>query len=250
MKFKTSLTLLLAALTCGAAQAQYFPTKKGMTLHYEDKNTKENITTSTVSAVEEAATAADGTVSVRIMDKTAIPGSEFGTITSYTNCTYNPADSVSTLVLMNADDYKESVYSLMTESIAQSGQFLSQSDLDDLKKNMRTKGELAMAFGPNTPEGTKLPNKSIRLDVGPMSMSMNLWEGKVLGNETIEVPAGKFDCKKISYTLRTTTPEGTTKAYVTVWYAEGVGTVRTTHADKKGNIESEQILQSVTAPAQ
>ena len=69
-----------------------------------------------------------------------------------------------------------------------------------------------------------------------MTMSMNFWEGKNLGTESVTTEAGTFDCVKISYVQRTSSPGGNEKRNVTEWYAKGIGLVRSIDTDKKGNI--------------
>lgn len=72
---------------------------------------------------------------------------------------------------------------------------------------------------------------------GPVNMGMtiNVTNRKVEAHETIETPAGKFDCIVFSQTVNTKmimNIEGSSKE----WYAEGVGVVRSESYNKNGKL--------------
>lgn len=231
---------------CASASAQYFPTVKGTVLSSTATAVEEKHTSTSVSTVEESATDGAGVITVRIKAVESSPEGGFGGITSYTNCSYNPADSVTTIVMQTAEDFKEMICDILKKGAESQGQYVSDTDMNDLRKKMKVKGEIVLKLSPGMTEGTKLPNQTLRMDMGEARMTMNLWEGKVLGKESVEVPAGKYDdCLKISYVIRQTSPDGTQKQYITEWYAEGVGSVKQVLTDKKGKVLGEQVLDSV-----
>nr|NQU89259.1 hypothetical protein [Bacteroidota bacterium] len=90
--------------------------------------------------------------------------------------------------------------------------------------------------------GDILPDASIKVSVATngftiMNMTINLKNRKVLAQESITVPAGTFDCFKVSFDTET-------KAIVKVkistvqWLAEGVGMVKSENYDKRGNLDN------------
>lgn len=149
--------------------------------------------------------------------------------------------------MMSGDDFKAQLLDMIKMSAEAAGQFVSDSDMAELKKSVRVSGDLSLPL-PGDPDllSQKVANQSIKVNIATQSMSMNLWEVKYLGYEDVEVPAGKFEqCLKVSYVIRQTSPEGNEKQYVTEWYAKEVGVVKSVNADKKGNVVAEQVLKSI-----
>ena len=68
-----------------------------------------------------------------------------------------------------------------------------------------------------------------------MNTTVTLKNRKVVGKETITVPAGTFDCIKLDYETEVKTMM-TIRTRTTEWYAKKVGVVRAEHYDKKGKI--------------
>lgn len=114
-------------------------------------------------------------------------------------------------------------------------------------------GELEMSITGNALElpsrlevGQSLPDGFTEIKAGPQGVTIitlrfEMTDRKVAAKENITVPAGKFDCYKITYTLNTKTilPKTFTSA---VWYSEKVGMVKSETYDKKGNLESRSEL--------
>lgn len=245
---KNILFVTLALLVgCASANAQYFCTKQGQVMYYkqvanEDKQTKESVMKSTVVSVE---TAADGIISSRVEDLESDPSNPFAEIKTYKSFTYDPATDVTKVIVMTGDDFKDFVLTMIRESAEANRQHMSDSDLDDLAKSFSTKGSLEFLIDPKSAVDTKIPNSTLRLNAGQMTMTMNFWEGKYLGKEKVTVEAGTYDCEKVSYTLRISTPGGNQKRNITEWYAKEVGPVRAIETDKKGNILNELTLRVI-----
>jgi hypothetical protein len=94
--------------------------------------------------------------------------------------------------------------------------------------------------------GQTLPDGYTEIKAGPqgvtiMTLRFEMTNRKVELKETITVPAGKFECYKITYTLNTKTilPKTFTSA---IWYSEKVGMVKSETYDKKGNLDSRSEL--------
>lgn len=78
-------------------------------------------------------------------------------------------------------------------------------------------------------------------DVKLITMRFEPYDRKVIGEETIETPAGEFDCFKITYDLamKTIVPKN---LKVTDWYAKGIGLVKQELKNKKGKPMGSMLL--------
>lgn len=238
--------MLFGAAALGAS-AQYLCTDKGTVMTYEVKTTDDNKTTTVQSQniVEDVVTAPDGIVTVRC--KTVMPKPNgFGEDTSYSYTCYNPVTKVTTDTILSAAEYKRNIIEGMVEAARQAGHFASDEDIMQLDRMVRTKGDIILDVPDEVAPDTKIPNKSIRITVEASNMSINFWEAKFVGTETVETPAGTFpDCLKMTFVLKINTPENVEKRYCTGWYSKGIGEIKTVEADKKGNILMESTLTSI-----
>lgn len=239
-----------AAMGVMAASAQYFCTEPGMVFLYKvavnkDKNPTESVLRATVQTVDKDA---DGNITARVEEVMALPDSPLAEIKTNMNYAYDAATDVTTVVEMTAEDFKNMIINTIKESALASGQHISDMELADLEKAMSAKGQLELIIDPKAEVGSKIPNSTLRLNAGQMAMTMNIWEAKFLGTETVTTEAGTYECVKISYTKRTSSPGGNEKANCTDWYAKGIGLVRGIETDKKGNITSENTLFVVKSP--
>lgn len=247
---KKLFTLALIAVCALGAAAQYVAAP-GTVLEYSMKmqnpETHDSISINAVSKIISATPGDDGKVTY-LCEETATSPEKALSNTDTTTVVYNPADHTTFFMMMDKDKTRQEVIKSIKEMIAQSGQFVSESDLADMERSITAKGELSLTLADEMAEGTKLPNKSLRINVAEKSFSHNLWEGKVLGRESVDTPAGTFDCLKISYVHKVSTPEGNERIYVTGWYAPNVGEVKEIQATKKGETISETILTALTKP--
>ena len=96
----------------------------------------------------------------------------------------------------------------------------------------------------NIQPGDTLPAVSAMVKVGPLKYSLLISERKVLRNETIVVPAGRFDCVVISEQKTESGPGHNRSLTNVTWYSQGVGYVRhDTYV--KGKLETSETLQSI-----
>ncbi len=79
-----------------------------------------------------------------------------------------------------------------------------------------------------------------------MNMSISIVDRKVEARENVNTPAGKFDCFKITYTIKSTTNMMGININNTMssseWLAENVGVVKTESYNKKGNLTGYTLL--------
>lgn len=98
--------------------------------------------------------------------------------------------------------------------------------------------------------GDDLKDASINVKTGfeggmtIMNMNANITNRKVEAYETIETPAGKFDCAKITYTMNMKFMGNRTLKCVE-YLAKGVGMVKTEQYDEKGNRQSYMVVTKI-----
>lgn len=225
--------------------AQYFSTTQGAQLTYKGTVKGEESEKAIKSTMISVETDADGVITAREEDIQSDPSNPLLEVKTYRNYSYNPTTDITKMVLMTADDFKDLVITMLRQGAEAAGQPISEMDLADLAKSITTKGSLEFDVDPKAAPDTKLAKSTLRLNAGMMTMRANLWDGKILGTETLTVPAGTYDCIKISYSMVISGPNGNEKRNITDWYAKGVGLVKSIETDKKGNINSEDVLVSI-----
>lgn len=235
------LTLVLAAFALSAS-AQYFNTTPGQKLTYRETEAKEKVDQSYTATVLTVDTAENGVITSRVEEKHPIPGNRLSELTTYVGYSYNPADSVTTVTLMTPEDFKDLMGTSIREMASEAGQSISDSQIAELLDNAKISGSLSLPLSPSAVPDTKFVNSTLRCNMMGQMTSIRITKGLYKGSETIETPAGTFDCTKVTYLF--STPEGTVR-YITEWYAPGVGLVRHIECNKKGDIQSEQILTAI-----
>lgn len=245
---KKLFTLVLGLAFAVAASAQYVCTKQGTVLNYTktaeiDNKNVEYICKTTVTQVTDNP---DGTVTVILTEEETEAANRLNSHSSKEKAIYNPADTTTTIMFGDPESVLDELISTISSQAASAGHMLGESDLQKIRDAIKVKGELPLKVNPNYPAGAKQPNQTMRIDLGQMgNITMNLWEIKAGGRETIEVPAGTYDCLKYSVVLRTSAMGQTEKNYLTLWFAEGIGNVRTVLSDKKGKTLGEEVLTSI-----
>lgn len=98
--------------------------------------------------------------------------------------------------------------------------------------------------------GDNLKDASINVKTGfeggmtLMNMNANITNRKVEAYETIETPAGKFDCAKLTYTMNMRFM-GNRTLKCTEYLAKGVGLVKTEQFDEKGNRQTYMVVTKI-----
>ncbi|WP_250631652.1 DUF3108 domain-containing protein [Rhodoflexus caldus] len=129
------------------------------------------------------------------------------------------------------------------------------SDIRNFSSDAMPKGpEFEMTFVgdqlayPNQPTaGQALSDAGVKITSGIkggmtiMNMTIAYTNRKVEGMETVETPAGKFDCVKVSYDLAVKVM-GTRQMKGVEYLAKGVGVVKSELYDDKGRKESSTLL--------
>lgn len=246
---KQLLTLAGAMLfTLGAyAEATPYVASVGTTLNYTTVAYPEegdSVSVTTVATVTSSDVQGDVTTYL-IEEVTAAPNTPMGAITETSTTTFNAADGVTTIIMDEAESSRKEVLNMIVTMAQQSGQFISDGDMQDIEKQVTARGQIDIAISPDMAEGTKLPKKSLKVNAGPSLFGFNLWEGVILGNETITTAAGEFNCLKLSYVMRISMDGQNERNLVTEWYAPNVGLVKSLTTTKKGKLISKQELSEI-----
>lgn len=240
------ITALIAAALCfTGASAQYVNLQQGTTLDYktviyQGSDSAEIETNAVIASVKEA----DGKFTVLTQETTPIPDGPFKEKIDTATVIYNTADKSTTFMLSTEESARQDMIDMIKMQYEAAGQFVSDGDLSTITSSIRVKGELTLTINPDMKAGTKLPNKSQRIIVDQQSFSYNIWNAVVDGTETITVPAGTFECLKVSFVNKVDSQ----KIYVTQWYAPNIGAVKVIQEMKKGEPMLCQYLTAFNKP--
>lgn len=237
--------LSVFAVAGATAFAQFCPTSTGTVLTYEVKTiqpqeeTTKHFYTVDSTAIVEGKNVVYITISE---DKTGKLQTEPD---MNIKATYTTDEEPTVITEMDPETMRAMMVKAVNEELASAGQSISQSDMEELEKAIRPTGKLELVLNPVAAEGSKIPNSTLRLSMGQMlNISASISNGKNLGMETIMVPAGTFECFKISYIGKQSTGTEQVKRYVTAWYAKGIGLVKDENRDKKGElVESSELIK-------
>lgn len=246
MKRLVAFVAVLAAFGM-AAFAQYMPTQKGAVLTYETKTFENNSTDTYTVTVTDVATDANGVVTANLVEKHKIPGTAFGEIEQSSSFIYNPTDGLTEFVMMTADEFKRTTMLSMKEMFAQMGQMPSEQDMAELEKALKPKGDITIPVPAKIEDGGTFANSAIRASLMGQSMGVKVLKGTYLGYEEVEVPAGKFNCAKLTFKF-SIIGAGGEDTNITMWFAPEVGIVKNLTTNKKGKELALDTLQSIAKP--
>jgi hypothetical protein len=117
-------------------------------------------------------------------------------------------------------------------------------------------GSLEMSFSGESLElpsrlevGQQLPDARTEIKAGSggvtiMTVRADITDRKVEAKEKITVPAGTFECYKVTYNMTVKTILAKTFS-VAVWYGSKAGMVKSETYDKKGNLEGRTELSKI-----
>lgn len=215
--FSVMVTALSAQEICNT----FFLFEEGTEWEYQTLNKKgklENTSIQTVSAVSQAGDKLTATLAVTLKDK---KDKELYSGPSKVICD------------------GEKIYFELSDMLPQS------------VKDMGGSGEVTMEgdgflLPNNLQAGDQLPDSknTIHVEVGAMNMKseFEMTNFKVYGREEVSTPAGTYQAMKISYDNSVKMMMVKAEGHTIIWYAKGVGTVKTESYDKKGKLISSQEL--------
>ncbi len=239
---KAIFTLACALIMgLGAVSAQYFSTTPDQKFTFSEKAEEVNQNYSVV--VKSVDTAADGVITAVYEETHKVPGGGvFDEMKMSSKYKYNPVDQITTHILMDRQSMIDMLFPVMQASAQ--GQ-LSDDQIREHLNSMKITGEITVPVNPNAAEGQVFEKSRLRCFMGEQQMNISLSKGTYLGSETIETEAGKFDCVKLSYQMKTAVVGAPQIQYITAWYAPGIGAVKTVSGNKKDAEDEQQVIVSV-----
>ncbi len=202
----------------------YYPMKKGVTYEltsYDKKDRLKSVTKNTVKDVYNK----DGS-KVAVLHTVATDSHNKETL----NADYNMYCDGKKITV----DINTLLRERMVASMAKNG---SDIDTDITGENLQVPINLEV--------GQELPDSNMKMEVTSGTLKMDFgakrYNRKVIGSETITVPAGTFDCMIISENVELKLMI-TKRTESKTWMAKGVGVVKSEVYDKKGRLSSREEL--------
>jgi len=225
---KTKLILMLPALMMMliisrsfAQECEYYPVKKGAIMAYQSMDDKGKITgTSRITILDILQSASSAVYNVK---------AEFWSDKN------KPLDTRE--YTMKCED---GVFSIDMKSM------LDPKSMEGFKDMEITFSGTDMSFPSSLSAGQVLPDADVTIGLASggltmMNMTVKVTNRKVVGVESVTVPAGTFECYKITYDAETKMGIKITST-AAQWLNKGAGSVKTETYDKKGKLTGSTVL--------
>jgi hypothetical protein len=228
MKTKKILTLLLfAAMFTGMVNAQdcgYFTMSKGNVFGYQNLDAKGKVT---------------GTTKTTCVDVVKVGAATNFKVKSEYSDSKNSQPSTHEYTMR----CEEGKFYMDMQS------FMDPKSMESFKGMELSIDSKDMEYPSTLLVGQSLPDASITISAGSggmsiMNMVVNVTNRKVVGTESVTVPAGTFECYKLTYDVETKVMfkiNTTVVEYINM----GVGNVKTETFDKKGKLAATTVLSEL-----
>jgi len=128
--------------------------------------------------------------------------------------------------------------------------FIDPKSMEGFKNMEVTVDSKDMVYPASLSAGQSLPDASIKISaatggVALMNLVVTVANRKVAGTESVTVPAGTFECYKITYDVETKMMFKINTSVIE-YVNKGVGNVKTESFDKKGKMLSSSVLSEVS----
>ena len=114
------------------------------------------------------------------------------------------------------------------------------AQLETIKKGLITQDLMVRGCVINVPSdiksGDKLPDRTLSIKIGKIGGTISLTERKVLGMESVTVPAGTFQAAKVQEKQKTRVAIVTEEVTIITWMVKDLGCVRQESYDSKGRL--------------
>lgn len=241
------LTLVCFAFVC-VVKAQFCATHVGTSLCYEIDNKKINRVFKDTLYIHEVCKENGNLIIKEGASKVDPETSSFIQIDSDSRTYYYGTDGITRVSIMNEEDGNNLINELYNQSYKKAEpqkKMEVKANFEKIKKNFKCKGDAYILLDPNAKEGDKLPETEYVQKIKMIKLGTSIDKGIVEGHETLTTSAGTFDCIKVSYRAKIKMFLFSETTYVTEWYAENIGLVKSVEMDKDKNIISIQTLTSI-----
>jgi hypothetical protein len=114
------------------------------------------------------------------------------------------------------------------------------AQLETIKKGLTTQDLMVRGCVIYVPSdiksGDKLPDRTLSIKIGKIGGTISLTERKVLGMESVTVPAGTFQAAKVQEKQKTRVAIVTEEVTIITWMVKDLGCVRQESYDSKGRL--------------
>ena len=229
-----SLVMVLSVQFLNAQDCStYFPTKKGASLETQSFDKKGKLSGISRFKVLETKNTPDG-LRIKANSEIYVPDE-------------NNEVSESDTALFNSDLV---FYCKNGEFYIDMKEFLNSLHLDQYKSMDMEMTSKDMALPANPKPGDVLGDGSLIVvirnnGIKLVTITLDITNRKVDALEKMTVPAGTFDCVKISYDIHSKIGFIKSTGKTTIWYAKGIGAVKTENYNKKGKLTDYSELTKI-----
>ena len=121
------------------------------------------------------------------------------------------------------------------------------ADMTKIEDKFSVKGDAYIILNDKAKAGDKIQPSKSTIKMGPVKFTTSI-KGEYGGHETIETPAGRFECLKVTYTAKVRFLLFSDTSEVTGWYAKGVGLVKQEETSKKEDFRVVKTLSEIKEP--
>lgn len=246
---RLALTLVCFAIV-GAVKAQFCATHEGTSLCYEIDNKVVNRIFKDTLYINKVYSENGNLIIKEGSPKVDTQTSSFIQIDPNNRTYYYGKDGITRVSMMNAEEGKNLIDEIYNQSYKKADpqrKVEVQANFERVKKNFKCKGDAYIALNPNAAAGDKLPKTEYVQKIKMIKSGTSIDKGIVEGRETLTTPAGTFKCIKVSYRAKIKMFLFSETTYVTEWYAENIGLVKSIEMDKNKKTCSIKTLVSINS---
>jgi hypothetical protein len=219
------LLMIFTGLFSFAQDCGYYPVRKGAVMGYkslDEKGKLLNTSLTTILDVKQSASSSEYKVKAEFWDEKNKPQQ---TREYSMKC-------------------ENGVFSVDMQSLIDPKAFEGFKDMELTFSGIDLTFPSALSIGQSLPDANMLMAASSG-GITIMRLTINITNRKVVGVESITVPAGTFECYKMTYDLETKLGFKVVSSAVQ-WLNKGAGSVKTETYDKKGKLVGSTILNEFT----
>ncbi|MBR5200026.1 MAG: hypothetical protein IKW20_09435 [Bacteroidales bacterium] len=138
----------------------------------------------------------------------------------------------------------ESLTELVDSALAEQGAEVPEEEIEAvIKEELNITGDVRGI--PRYPKVGKLPDYKVQFKFSILNIKIYGENRSIVGIETIQTPAGEFECFILEETLTTKMMLGKEVEKIRAWYAYGIGLVKEITYDKKDKLVSTTVLNEI-----
>lgn len=227
---KNYVLLLVCMLSAIATSAQYCSIQKGQKLYYEVLTGKKR--TETYTSVVNVEKVNDSTF-ITLGDFMPKMNEKMKDTLFYQKVAY--ANNNTLIYLQDGESMKGNMLGMMAAA-------LNKNDMTAAKEKFDVNGQICLLLSEKQKKGDKIKVNEMSIRIKPVTMTVSM-KGQYEGTETVSTLAGRFDCVKVTYSMKVKFFMFSDESLVTEWYAKGVGLVK---HEEKNRKSGQKIIKTLT----